>query len=216
MMRLHDLGILPLDSQAALESFNTIGPKDPAQIGIMAMNWQQFIKQFPNANSNPFYENIKINQKANLIETVSGKNHAKAKISGWRDTLLSTPHTQRSKLLIKLLESGVNVVIGANENESIGLRKPLFDLGLDSLTAVELKNRIEANLGCALSPTLLFDYPTLEALSEHLKSLIPEIFETTPIDSTPIKLEGSESAGEDFDEMSQDELERLLASKIKH
>ena len=216
MTRLHDMGILPLDSKAALESFNTIGPKDPAQIGIMAMNWQQFIKQFPNANSNPFYENIRGNQKANLIETASGKNHAKAKISGWRDALLSSPYPQRSKLLIKLLESGINLVIGANENESIGLRKPLFDLGLDSLTAVELKNRIEANLGCALSPTLLFDYPTLEALSEHLKSLIPELFETTPIDSTPIKLEESESAGEDFDEMSQDELERLLASKIKH
>ena len=216
MTRLHDMGILPLDSKAALESFNTIGPKDPAQIGIMAMNWQHFIKQFPNANSNPFYENIRGNQKANLIETASGKNHAKAKISGWRDALLSSPYPQRSKLLIKLLESGINLVIGANENESIGLRKPLFDLGLDSLTAVELKNRIEANLGCALSPTLLFDYPTLEALSEHLKSLIPELFETTPIDSTPIKLEESESAGEDFDEMSQDELERLLASKIKH
>ena len=43
-----------------------------------------------------------------------------------------------------------------------------FDLGLDSLTAVELKNRLEADLNATLSSTLAFDFPNIQILATHL------------------------------------------------
>jgi len=43
-----------------------------------------------------------------------------------------------------------------------------FDLGLDSLQAVAMRNRIERDLGVELGPSLIFDYPTLADLQRHL------------------------------------------------
>ncbi|MBU0485486.1 MAG: SDR family NAD(P)-dependent oxidoreductase [Proteobacteria bacterium] len=52
----------------------------------------------------------------------------------------------------------------------------LFDLGVDSLMAVELKNRFEADLGRTLRPTLVFDYPTVEAITGYLAQELGMVF----------------------------------------
>jgi hypothetical protein len=83
------------------------------------------------------------------------------------------------------------------------------------LTAVELKNRIEKNLQCALSSTLLFDYPTLEALSEHLKTLISIPFAPLVVAEKNSNQVTAAQANEDLDEMSEEDLTLMLAAKIK-
>jgi acyl transferase domain-containing protein len=51
-------------------------------------------------------------------------------------------------------------------------RRGLFELGMDSLMAVELRRRLEAGVGVALSPTVAFDHPSVEALARHLAELL--------------------------------------------
>jgi acyl carrier protein len=51
---------------------------------------------------------------------------------------------------------------------AIEKRRPLQELGLDSLAALELRNRLGRLVDAALPAGLLFDYPTIAALSEHL------------------------------------------------
>ncbi|NEQ16744.1 MAG: type I polyketide synthase, partial [Moorea sp. SIO3E2] len=48
------------------------------------------------------------------------------------------------------------------------LGQRLIDLGLDSLMAVQLRNHLQSSVGCSLRSTLLFDYPTIEAMVDYL------------------------------------------------
>jgi myxalamid-type polyketide synthase MxaB len=213
--RLLELGILPLETKQSLQVLNGLGSQSPTQIGVMRIDWSKFLKHFPTANTNPLYEHISYKESMRLANVEMGSSTGRIEGQNWLEILLSTPQAQRNKRLLELLESAVNQVIGAHETESIGLRKPLFDLGLDSLTAVELKNRIEKNLQCVLSSTLLFDYPTLEALSEHLKTLISIPFAPLIVEQKNSNRVAITQGNEDLDEMSEEDLALMLAAKIK-
>jgi acyl transferase domain-containing protein/NADP-dependent 3-hydroxy acid dehydrogenase YdfG/SAM-dependent methyltransferase/acyl carrier protein len=71
--------------------------------------------------------------------------------------------------LVDLVSGEAAAVLGYPPGETLPRSANLFDLGLDSLMAVELRNRLQARLdGRPLSATLLFDYSTIDALCAHL------------------------------------------------
>jgi len=53
-------------------------------------------------------------------------------------------------------------------NKDVSVDAPLMDAGLDSISATELSNKIIAHLNTELSPTLLFDHPSLRSISDAL------------------------------------------------
>jgi myxalamid-type polyketide synthase MxaB len=211
--RLLDLGIAPLATAQALQVFNGLGQKTPPQVGVAAINWLQFLKNFPKAANDRLYTLFR--QTQTTVERTSPQVQTQTQQMVWRELLNEVDRSARDRRLVELLKAAINKVIGANENEPIELRKPLFDLGLDSLTAVELKNRLETNFLCSLSTTLLFDYPTLEALSGHLKTKMSDLFaaDEQPVVDPAVAV--STPATDEFDDLSQDDLEMLLASKLK-
>ncbi|NEP01487.1 MAG: hypothetical protein F6K58_23085, partial [Symploca sp. SIO2E9] len=86
--------------------------------------------------------------------------------------LKATLAHERRTILREHIGSGIRKIIGLNISTRIEPQQSLFDLGFDSLMAVELRNYLEKSLECSLRSTLLFDYPTLEALVNYL---LPEV-----------------------------------------
>jgi hypothetical protein len=81
---------------------------------------------------------------------------------------------ERERVALELVRSQTASVLGHVELVAVGAHQAFKELGLDSLAAVELRNRLATATGLRLAATVVFDHPTPAALSEHISSLVVE------------------------------------------
>jgi type I polyketide synthase AVES len=85
-----------------------------------------------------------------------------------RERLARQSDAERRNTLLRLVQSNVAAVLGHSGTETVTGTRAFRELGFDSLTAVELRNRLKVATGLALRATVAFDFPTPAALAEHL------------------------------------------------
>ena len=97
---------------------------------------------------------------------------AAAQVSDLPGKLASMAPAEQRQFLLDLVRGSAAIVLGHSDPESVRPDTPFKDLGFDSLTAVELRNRLTMATGLRLPAALVFRYPTPEAIAEHLREEI--------------------------------------------
>ena len=133
-----------------------------AQVGVIPLESRKF---FSKRKTSPFLEHFQPAKKSQSVDFTS--------------QLASAINPEA------LLENHIRAEIGnvlRIRPEELEPRQRLFDLGLDSLMAIELKTRLESSLALSLRSTLLFHYPTLESLAHYLAKEVLCLQDSSPSD----------------------------------
>ena len=148
-------------------------------------------------------------------------DHAAAGRPGLLQRLEATVPNNRRRILTAYLYDQARQFLGLDQASSIDFQKPLSELGLDSLTAIEMRGRLGSDVGQTLPATVLFDHPTIETLVEYLASEVLHL----PSDSEPEHPHGDTAAlarndreqdvpDTDITQLSEDEVAASLAEEL--
>jgi len=88
------------------------------------------------------------------------------------ERLAGLPAAEQTQILLDLVRAQVAAVLGYRASHHIDADQGLFEIGFDSLTAIELRNRLRNLTERKISPNLVFAYPTPEMLAAHLHELM--------------------------------------------
>ncbi|MFI0483482.1 type I polyketide synthase [Actinomadura sp. 9N215] len=155
-------GVSPLESGLAIRALQDALDQNDATVTVANLDWEKFPAAFTAQRPSPLLSEI----------SEGARENAKAPSSGDEALLRlladGTPE-QQHQIVVQLVRTRAATVLGHSGSEAIPAGRPLQELGLDSLTAVELRNRLTEATGLQLPPSLVFDYPTVNALATHLR-----------------------------------------------
>ena len=158
--RREGTGVERIDVDRGLQIFGKLLTLGEPQMGVLPIDWAKFFERIPAGSEPPWLSAI---ATAVRREPVSG---------GGEPELLrrigKLPRTEQLEVVNRYVREQAAAIMGGDASYLPDASRPLNELGFDSLMGVEFCNALGRAVGQHLHPTLLFDYPTLNALSGYL------------------------------------------------
>ncbi|MEM9568438.1 MAG: SDR family NAD(P)-dependent oxidoreductase, partial [Cyanobacteria bacterium P01_E01_bin.34] len=219
---LNQMGIRLLSSQLAISALEVALGSESIQTVVADVNWQRFKPLYEAREYRPFLREILAEETPKMA---TRDQRGEVSQSKFREQLERAPSKERFSLLVEYLQTKVAHVLGKSSAETINSQQGFFDMGMDSLMAVELKAQLESDLGCFLPGTLTFETPTIDDMANYLSSHVfhwqdKEITAVEASDrsssETELSFDISQITPEDLEdslEQELSELEALLGTK---
>ena len=156
-------GFAEIDLDVGLDLLGRLLRGSLPQVEVLPIDWEAFLAQ--PGGPRP------------LLSDLPGRRHGRSPAGSPASTtaaepllrrLEQAPAGSRRRLLVAHVRSEVAAVLELGDPQAIGVAQSLRSLGLDSLMAIELRNRLQASAERPLPATLAFDHPTVESIAQLL------------------------------------------------
>ncbi|MGC4892116.1 beta-ketoacyl reductase, partial [Micromonospora sp. DT227] len=161
--RLHRRGVRSMDPQRAVQALAEAVGQGEDFLAVADVDWAQFTKAFTSARPSALLARVPEAQ-AVTTDVELGPLDDSALVAELRT--LTGP--QRQQKILELVRAHAATALGHDSAQSIPPDRAFRELGFDSLTAVELRNRLATATGLSLPATLVFDYPTPDVLARYV------------------------------------------------
>ncbi|MEP0910770.1 SDR family NAD(P)-dependent oxidoreductase [Leptolyngbya sp. GB1-A1] len=210
-----------ISPEIGLIILETLLNQSSAQVGVLPIDWANWN---PPAALKPLV--APCSAQASPPSSPSSRPHPPTVFKDAEDfyqTLVNAPSDDRPHLITHHVKAHIAKILGVHAETLTDLHQGFSEMGMDSLTIVELRNRLQTSLGKPLSVALLYDYPTITTLTDHLlqwlfgtaieQSSFPEGRETPAMQSTSPS--GGIDLPSEIESLSDAEAEALLLQTLE-
>ncbi|WP_217144866.1 type I polyketide synthase, partial [Streptomyces sp. AC627_RSS907] len=171
-------GIVAMAPDLAIEAMSRAVAQDDTTVCVADVDWPRFTELFTAERPRPLIDDIPA-----VRDALARASEPAGDGAGLATRLAGLPAAERGRVVLEFVRAGAAAVLGHTSGDDITPRRPFRDLGFDSLTAVDLRNRLRAETGLPLAATVVFDHPNAAALATHL---LTRLDGTTAPAATPV------------------------------
>jgi len=203
-------GLTPLEPDAALGALSALTAGEAPQAAVVEVDWPRYVRETHGPVPPPRLQS--------LVQAEGGDG---ATAAAFRALLEQTAVEERRPCLDAFVRRLVGELLGTDGREETPLDRGFYELGMDSLSVMLLRNRLQQELGVSLPATLAFEHTTVRSLAEFLarevlRCDVPSEAGAGQRNQPPPRQPAQPAAdwAAALDDLSQGELAKRLAEKL--
>ncbi|MBM4796767.1 SDR family NAD(P)-dependent oxidoreductase [Streptomyces sioyaensis] len=214
-------GLAPMDAELCLTALQRALDRSATCVGVLDADWPQLAASFTANRHSPLIAGLP-EVRAGAAVTTGGPVGATEAPSDLVVRLSALPEGEQRREILDLVRGQVALVLGYENSGTVQSGRAFNELGFDSLTAVEFRNRLSTVTGLKLPATLLFDYANPDVLAGHLHAelcasgaapAVPVLAELERIESVVASLSAAEIERSRISHRLQELVTRLNARR---
>jgi myxalamid-type polyketide synthase MxaB len=212
-------GIRPIPPALGVQALEHALASDATQWTVLPVDWAGLLGRFPAGGEPPLFRRMA--SEATRVPAPPARDAA----GSVRRQLEAAAPDARPALLLEYVRGQVAQILGLDRARPPADTAGLTELGMDSLMAVEFRNRLQAALGVTLPSNLALEYPTIEGLSARVFEMLDLLDEADGAALTSKVIEGTEGRPIDPDvaktllgsmgELTDEQVDQLLSQMTR-
>ncbi|MCC6166767.1 MAG: KR domain-containing protein, partial [Caldilineaceae bacterium] len=214
--RLHTLGVGSIAPEQGVAAFVGLLFSQTVQAGVVPVDWPAYFRAMPHAERTAFLSEVGRRVQAAPAQAEKTETAPEQSLA---QQLAELHPSKRRRRLLEHVQRQAHTILGLDPGQTVDTHQPLSELGLDSLMSLEIRNRLGSSLHTDLPATLLFDYPTVEALTDYLGQAVLGLENASPVHALGQRAAAEPSAQpqslDDLDQLSDEEAAALLMAELQ-